>query len=76
MFAASALLGWLVGVFVPLPGTAYALWFSFLAGAIVAVTMTCELRDITSNTRFGFFFIGTGVFSGALLLLEHFAGLD
>jgi hypothetical protein len=76
VFAGAALLGWAIGVLVDVPDTTYALWFSFLAGSIIAVTVTCELRRITTNTRFGFFFLGTSFFAGMLLLLEYTIRLD
>ncbi|MBW2275580.1 MAG: hypothetical protein JRG96_20150 [Deltaproteobacteria bacterium] len=76
LFAAAALVGWGIGVLVDVPDTTYALWFSFLAGSIIAVTVTCELRRITSNTRFGFFFVGTSAFAAVLLLLEYAIKLE
>jgi hypothetical protein len=76
VFAASAFAGWLIGVLVDVPGTTYALWFSFLAGSIIAVTVTCELSRITSNARFGYFLLGTGAFASTLLVLGYFVKLD
>lgn len=66
--AAAPVIGWLIGIFVPLPAEALAMLFAFLAGGIVLNVLKEELPE-ERQSRFSAFAIGTGGYAALLLLV-------
>ncbi len=76
VLAAMALGGWLCGALLDLPAPALAGLLGFVAGAVIANTMTAELPR-EKQGRFGYFLIGIGAYTALLLALDrHSSGGD
>jgi hypothetical protein len=67
LLAASVLLGWLIGVALPLSEVAVARLFAVLAGGVVITSLRAELPDERTG-RFWPFCIGAILFAGFLLV--------
>ncbi len=74
--ATSALAGWVLGRFVDVPETTYALWFAFLAGGLLGIAVTAELIVVDSFRNVAAFAVGAGVLCALILLLEVFGALE
>ena len=68
----STVLGWLTGIYFELSDAAYALWFAYLAGGIVAVGVATDLPHVKSTRAFGAFAIGAVTYSVLILLIEAY----
>jgi hypothetical protein len=67
LLAASVLLGWLIGVALPLSEVAVARMFAVLAGGVVITSLRAELPDERTG-RFWPFCIGAVLFAGFLIV--------
>ena len=71
--AAATLTGWVLAVTTNVPEPAFALAFSFLAGAIIVVAAVFELPFVLEGGSYWLFVAGTAGFSALLLLYEAVA---
>ncbi len=76
LYAGAAMLGGALAGATALSATTYALWFSLLAGSMIAVVTTGELRPITSFGGIACLLLGAIAFTGLLLALERVVVLD
>ena len=70
LLLASTSLGWVTGVFFELSDVAYALWFAYLAGGIVAVGVATDLPNVQSIRAFVAFAAGAITYSALILIIE------
>jgi hypothetical protein len=68
--------GWLTGFLVEMSGALYAIWFAFLAGGIIIVTMIFELPRVIHPRRYIAFCAGAILFTLVVLLLEYLRAID
>ena len=68
--AATVCAGWALGVLIELSDLVYSLWFSFLAGGVMIVTMMFELPRVRTWRPYAGFCIGAVGFSALLLLVD------
>ena len=72
-FATAILMGWLIGVTVPVSYPTIALLYAFMAGGIIVITMIYELAHINSWKQYGTFCVGAFAFSALIVLVEYLA---
>ena len=70
VLAAAVSVGWALGVLIELSDLVYAMWFCFLAGGLMAVTIMFELPRIRTWRPYAGFCVGAVGFSALLLLVE------
>lgn len=73
LLAAATFGGWLLGFVTTAPDAAFALAFSFLAGAIIIVAFVFELPVVMGGQRYWLFVAGVTGFSALLLIYEWLA---
>ena len=73
LLASAIFSGWLLGFTTTVPDTAFALAFSFLAGAIIIVAFIFELPVVLGGQRYWLFVVGVAGFSALLLIYEWLA---
>jgi hypothetical protein len=66
LLAGSVLVGWLIGVVMPLSEVAVARLFAILAGGVVLTSLRAELPDDREG-RFWPFCLGAVIFAGVLV---------
>ena len=59
--------GWITGIVTEISDATLFLWYSFLAGGIIAIATVYELPQIRSFRQYGSFLIGMGVFSALVM---------
>ena len=62
--------GWIAGIVTEISDGTLFLWYSFLAGGIIAIATAYELPQIRSFRQYGAFLFGAGVFSALMLAVD------
>ena len=66
------LAGWVAGVALEISNINLELWYSFLAGGIIAVAAVYELPHVHTRRQYWAFVIGAGVFSAMAFAIQSY----